>query len=117
MTVAAKDERLDLPPEAVEAIEKIERERDEFLSLVAHELKTPLTPLKTVAQLIRSRLRRVRESRSRETLPVTGDQEREPHRGSGSISLGSWPRDTVGRLELESEGDDRGTTVRLILPT
>lgn len=31
---------------------------DEFLDLVAHELKTPLTPLKTVAQLIRMRVRR-----------------------------------------------------------
>jgi two-component system, OmpR family, sensor histidine kinase MtrB len=33
---------------------------DEFISLLAHELKTPLTPLKSVAQLIRSRVRRAR---------------------------------------------------------
>ena len=39
----------------------LEREREEFLSLVTHELKTPLTPLKTVAQLIRSRIRRARD--------------------------------------------------------
>jgi signal transduction histidine kinase len=51
----------DLPPAAVEAIERVQREKDEFLSLVAHELKTPLTPLKTVAQLIRMRIRRARE--------------------------------------------------------
>ncbi|HET8569544.1 MAG TPA: ATP-binding protein [Candidatus Limnocylindria bacterium] len=37
------------------------REREEFLSLVSHELKTPLTPLKALAQLIRSRTRRSRE--------------------------------------------------------
>lgn len=33
---------------------------EELLSIVAHELKTPLTPLKSVAQLIRLRLRRAR---------------------------------------------------------
>ena len=53
-------QRTDLPPAALEAIGKIEREKDEFLSLVSHELKTPLTPLKSVAQLIRLRLRKAR---------------------------------------------------------
>lgn len=38
-------------------------DQDEFLNLVAHELKTPLTPLKTVAQLIRMRIRRAREGK------------------------------------------------------
>lgn len=55
------DDLAGLPPSAAEAIRKARREKDEFLSLVAHELKTPLTPLKAVAQLIRSRLRRARE--------------------------------------------------------
>jgi len=50
-----------LPPAALEAIDRAQREKDEFLSLVAHELKTPLTPLKTVAQLIRMRIRRARQ--------------------------------------------------------
>lgn len=40
--------------------ERLAKEKDEFLSLVTHELKTPLTPLKSVAQLIRMRLRRAR---------------------------------------------------------
>ncbi|MGH2379147.1 MAG: sensor histidine kinase [Candidatus Limnocylindria bacterium] len=48
----------DLPPAAAAAVERAHREKDEFLDLVAHELKTPLTPLKTVAQLIRMRIRR-----------------------------------------------------------
>lgn len=39
-----------------------ERRREEFLSIVSHELKTPLTPLKALAQLIRTRLRRAREA-------------------------------------------------------
>lgn len=33
---------------------------DEFLSIAGHELKTPLTPLKAIAQLLRSRIRRAR---------------------------------------------------------
>lgn len=33
---------------------------DEFLSIAGHELKTPLTPLKAVAQLVRARIRRAR---------------------------------------------------------
>lgn len=50
----------DLPPAAIEAIEKVEREKEKFLSIVAHELKTPLTPLKSVAQLLRMRLRKAK---------------------------------------------------------
>ena len=34
-----------------------ERQKDEFISIVSHELKTPLTPLKALAQLMRLRLR------------------------------------------------------------
>lgn len=57
--VSPEDPRqADLPPAAVAAIERAQNEKDQFLDLVAHELKTPLTPLKTVAQLIRMRIRR-----------------------------------------------------------
>src|SRR5688572_21000266 len=57
--VSPEDPRqADLPPAAVAAIERVQSEKDQFLDLVAHELKTPLTPLKTVAQLIRMRIRR-----------------------------------------------------------
>ncbi|HUQ16833.1 MAG TPA: ATP-binding protein [Candidatus Saccharimonadales bacterium] len=37
-----------------------DRQKDQFLSIVSHELKTPLTPLKALAQLLRARLRRHR---------------------------------------------------------
>lgn len=42
-------------------LRRVEKEKEEFLSLVTHELKTPLTPLKSVAQLIRLRVRRARD--------------------------------------------------------
>ncbi|MBU6423564.1 MAG: HAMP domain-containing histidine kinase [Chloroflexota bacterium] len=50
------------PPESdlAEAVRRVEEEKEEFLSIVAHELKTPLTPLKSVAQLLRLRLARAR---------------------------------------------------------
>ncbi|MHB8631094.1 MAG: ATP-binding protein [Candidatus Limnocylindria bacterium] len=38
-----------------------ERQKDEFLSIASHELKTPLTPLKALAQLLRLRVRRHRQ--------------------------------------------------------
>lgn len=44
----------------ISTITRTEREKEEFLSLVTHELKTPLTPLKSVAQLIRLRIRKAR---------------------------------------------------------
>jgi two-component system sensor histidine kinase VicK len=45
----------------VTEVRAAEREREQFLSIVAHELRTPLTPLKALAQLVRSRMRRARE--------------------------------------------------------
>jgi len=45
----------------VTARDEAEKQRDEFLSIVSHELKTPLTPLKAIAQLLRGRMRRSRE--------------------------------------------------------
>jgi signal transduction histidine kinase len=36
-------------------------DRDQFLDYVAHELKTPLTPLKAAAQLMRMRIERARD--------------------------------------------------------
>ncbi|HEX9436381.1 MAG TPA: ATP-binding protein [Candidatus Limnocylindria bacterium] len=39
-------------------LRKAEREKEDFLSIVTHELKTPLTPLKSVAQLMRMRMRK-----------------------------------------------------------
>lgn len=69
--VSPEDPRYaDLPPAALAAIERVQSEKDQFLDLVAHELKTPLTPLKTVAQLIRMRIRRALDG-SRE-LDVRG---------------------------------------------
>lgn len=58
--VSRRPPRAELPPAAMEAIRQAQADKDEFLSMVAHELKTPLTPLKSVAQLMRMRMRKVR---------------------------------------------------------
>ncbi|MFN2520108.1 MAG: ATP-binding protein [Candidatus Limnocylindria bacterium] len=48
----------------ITAEREIARQKDEFISIVSHELKTPLTPLKALAQLLRSRIRRSHEGQT-----------------------------------------------------
>ncbi len=42
----------------ISALYRLERQKDEFLSVASHELKTPLTSLKTLAQLTHRKLER-----------------------------------------------------------
>ncbi len=48
----------------ITAEREVSRQKDEFISIVSHELKTPLTPLKALAQLLRSRIRRSHEGQT-----------------------------------------------------
>ncbi len=48
----------------ITAEREVARQKDEFISIVSHELKTPLTPLKALAQLLRSRIRRSHEGQT-----------------------------------------------------
>ena len=53
----------------ITAEREMARQKDEFISIVSHELKTPLTPLKALAQLLRSRIRRSHEGQTPLDIP------------------------------------------------
>lgn len=88
-----------------------ERQKDEFLAIVSHELKTPLTPLKALAQLLRSRIRRHREDGRALDLDSLETNlrtiERQVDRMSGLVNdLLEVSRAGQGRFELQPEDFD-----------
>jgi signal transduction histidine kinase len=94
-----------------------ERQKDEFLSIVSHELKTPLTPLKALAQLIRLRLRRHREDGRTLDLDSLDTNlrtiERQVDRMSGLVNdLLEVSRAGQGRFELQPQEFDLAPLVR-----
>lgn len=94
-----------------------ERHREEFLSIVSHELKTPLTPLKALAQLIRGRIRRSRASGTPPDLDVLeknlGTIERQVDRMNGLVNdLLEVSRAGRGSFELQPERFDLAPAVR-----
>ena len=97
-----------------------ERQKDEFVSIVSHELKTPLTPLKALAQLLRLRLRRHREEgrpldlESLETNLRT--IERQVDRMTGLVNdLLEVSRAGQGRFELQPTAFDLMSLVREVV--
>jgi PAS domain S-box-containing protein len=101
----------------VTAEREAERQKDEFLSIVSHELKTPLTPLKALAQLLRLRLRRHRD----DGRPLDLDSldtnlrtiERQVDRMSGLVNdLLEVSRAGQGRFELQPQEFDLCQVVR-----
>lgn len=94
-----------------------ERHREEFLSIVSHELKTPLTPLKALAQLIRGRIRRSRASGTPPDLDVLEKNlatiERQVDRMNGLVNdLLEVSRAGRGSFELQPESFDLAPAVR-----
>jgi signal transduction histidine kinase len=88
-----------------------ERQKDEFLSIVSHELKTPLTPLKALAQLLRLRLRRHRQDgRPLDLDSLDGNLrtiERQVDRMAGLVNdLLEVSRAGQGRFELQPQEFD-----------
>ena len=88
-----------------------ERQKDEFLSIVSHELKTPLTPLKALAQLLRLRLRRHREDGRALDLDSLDANlqtiERQVDRMAGLVNdLLEVSRAGQGRFELQPQEFD-----------
>lgn len=101
----------------VTAIVDAERHREEFLSIVSHELKTPLTPLKALAQLIRGRIRRSRASGEPPDLDTLEKNlatiERQVDRMNGLVNdLLEVSRAGRGTFELQPESFDLAPTVR-----
>jgi len=94
-----------------------EHQKEQFLSIVSHELKTPLTPLKALAQLLRARLRRHRS----EGRPLDLDSfeknllaiERQVDRMNGLVNdLLEVSRAGQGRFELQPTDMDLCAAVR-----
>ena len=101
----------------VTAIVDAERHREEFLSIVSHELKTPLTPLKALAQLIRGRIRRSRTSGQPADLDTLEKNlatiERQVDRMNGLVNdLLEVSRAGRGTFELQPAEFDLAPTVR-----
>lgn len=97
-----------------------ERQKDEFLSIVSHELKTPLTPLKALAQLLRLRLRRHREDGRVLDLDSLDANlrtiERQVDRMSGLVNdLLEVSRAGQGRFELQPQEFDLVPLVREVV--
>ena len=94
-----------------------EHQKEQFLSIVSHELKTPLTPLKALAQLLGARLRRHRS----EGRPLDLDSfeknllaiERQVDRMNGLVNdLLEVSRAGQGRFELQPTDMDLMAAVR-----
>ncbi|HEY8806234.1 MAG TPA: ATP-binding protein [Candidatus Limnocylindria bacterium] len=88
-----------------------QRQKDEFLSIVSHELKTPLTPLKALAQLLRLRLRRHRQDGRALDLDSLDTNlrtiERQVDRMAGLVNdLLEVSRAGQGRFELQPQDFD-----------
>ncbi|MEP7004147.1 MAG: ATP-binding protein [Chloroflexota bacterium] len=97
-----------------------ERQKDEFLSIVSHELKTPLTPLKALAQLMRLRLRRHREDGRAFDLDSLDANlktiERQVDRMSGLVNdLLEVSRAGQGHFELQPQEFDLVPLVREVV--
>ena len=94
-----------------------ERQKDEFISIVSHELKTPLTPLKALAQLLRLRLRRHREDGRPLDLESLDNNlrtiERQVDRMAGLVNdLLEVSRAGQGRFELQPQEFDLAPVIR-----
>ena len=103
----------------VTAIVRAEQQREEFMSIVSHELKTPLTPLKAVAQLIRGRIRRAREANALPDFEAVEKNlvtiERQVDRMNGLVNdLLEVSRADRGVFTLDPEEFDLAKAVREI---
>jgi excisionase family DNA binding protein len=101
---------------AREAAEAALRVRDEFLSIAAHELKTPLTSLMGHAQLIQRRIERTRTSEPERVVPGLRAIAGQATKLSRLINqLLDISRLEAGRLRLERQPADLASLVEQVV--
>lgn len=108
---------------------RLERQKDEFLSIASHELKTPLTTLKILTQLTHRRLSRAGLAEAEQTARMEraiGRMERlvndlldASRIESGKLALDRAPTDLAAlcRQIAEEQHAATGRTIELDLPT
>ena len=94
------------------ALEHSDRRKDEFLAMLAHELRNPVAPIATAAEL----LSRLVPHENQQTL-VGIIQRQAVHLGRLLDDLLDVARITQGRIELQPEVMDIATCIQLAIET
>ena len=94
------------------ALEDTDRRKDEFLAMLAHELRNPVAPIANAAELL-SRL--VQHESQRALVGIV--QRQSVHLGRLLDDLLDVARITQGRIELQREVIDVGTCLQLAIET
>jgi signal transduction histidine kinase len=94
------------------ALEETDRRKDEFLAMLAHELRNPVAPIATAAEL----LSRLVTPGNQQTL-VGIIQRQAVHLGRLLDDLLDVARITQGRIELKREVVDVGACIQLAIET
>jgi signal transduction histidine kinase len=94
------------------ALEHSDRRKDEFLAMLAHELRNPVAPIATAAEL----LSRLVSHENQQTL-VGIIQRQAVHLGRLLDDLLDVARITQGRIELQREVLDVGACIQLAIDT
>ncbi len=94
------------------ALEETDRRKDEFLAMLAHELRNPIAPISTAAEL----LSRLVAHENQQTL-VGIIQRQAVHLGRLLDDLLDVARITQGRIELRREVIDVDTCIQLAIET
>jgi signal transduction histidine kinase/FixJ family two-component response regulator len=94
------------------ALEETDRRKDEFLAMLAHELRNPVAPISTAAEL----LSRLVPNENQQTL-VGIIQRQAVHLGRLLDDLLDVARITQGRIEMRREAIDVGSCIQLAIET
>jgi signal transduction histidine kinase/DNA-binding NarL/FixJ family response regulator len=94
------------------ALEDTDRRKDEFLAMLAHELRNPVAPIANAAELL-SRL--VQHESQRSLVGIV--QRQSAHLGRLLDDLLDVARITQGRIELQREVIDLGSCLQLAIET